>query len=100
MIPITQEVKRLICVYYLQSFMVISFVVIVDFQDQATAVSDRKTTYTQLRIDVTDGDDLPPIFEVENCVRVENICFHPTYTTEVTSNAVVSTLQKLHLMLL
>jgi hypothetical protein len=44
-------------------------VVIVDFQDQATAVSDRKTTYTQLRIDVTDGDDLPPIFEVENCVH-------------------------------
>ena len=56
--------------------------------DQATAVSDRKTTYTQLRIDITDGDDLPPIFEVENCVRVENICFHPTYTTEVTSNAI------------
>jgi len=69
-------------------------VIIVDFQDQATAVADRKTTYTQLRINITDGDDLPPVFEVENCVRVENICFHPTYTTEVTSNAIVSTLFK------
>ena len=68
--------------------------IIVDFQDQATAVPDRKTTYTQLRIDITDGDDLPPIFEVENCVRVENICFHPTCTTEVTFNAIVSTLLK------
>ncbi|CAC5424111.1 PCDH15 [Mytilus coruscus] len=60
--------------------------------DQATNTALRRISYVTMTIDVTDGDDLGPVFEYNGCFRVDNVCFNPTYTTEISPHSTATQL--------
>ncbi|XP_046579034.1 cadherin-99C-like [Haliotis rubra] len=62
------------------------YILNISASDRAYPLTNRKTSFTTLRIDITDGDDLGPVFEYSSCARYDGICYNPRYTTTVTSN--------------
>ncbi|CAC5424112.1 PCDH15 [Mytilus coruscus] len=68
------------------------YVFLISATDQATERSLRRTSTVTMTIDVTDGDDLGPVFDYHGCFRVDNVCFNPTYTTEISPHATATQL--------
>ncbi len=50
----------------------------------------KRTAYTTLRVQITDGDDLPPTFTYTGCTRHKGRCVNPVYRATVPSKGVVS----------
>ncbi|CAG2241920.1 unnamed protein product [Mytilus edulis] len=66
-----------------------TYVLNISATDQATDPLLRKTTYETLRLNILDGDDLGPVFVLDSCLQTaNNVCFHPTYTTEITNGVI------------
>ncbi|VDI00765.1 protocadherin-15, partial [Mytilus galloprovincialis] len=63
------------------------YVLRISATDQSTDPYLRHTSYVNITIDVTDGDDLGPVFEYNGCFRLDNVCFNPTYTTEISPHS-------------
>ncbi|XP_055954917.1 cadherin-99C-like [Patella vulgata] len=51
-----------------------------------------RVTYTTLAVRIEDGDDLPPVFEYDSCIKDGGICFNPEYRADYTSLSTVSSL--------
>ncbi|VDI20213.1 protocadherin Fat 4, partial [Mytilus galloprovincialis] len=66
-----------------------TYILNISATDQATDPLLRKTTYETLRLNILDGDDLGPVFVLDSCLQTaNNVCFHPTYTTEITNGVI------------
>ncbi|XP_076073462.1 cadherin-10-like isoform X2 [Mytilus galloprovincialis] len=63
-----------------------------DSSDLAQVISERRTSTVTMTIDVRDGDDLGPVFDYQGCFRVDNVCFNPTYTTDISPHSTASQL--------
>ena len=50
----------------------------------------RRTAYTTMRVQITDGDDQGPTFKYNGCYSYLGSCIDPQYSASVPSNAVVS----------
>ncbi|CAG2192222.1 PCDH15 [Mytilus edulis] len=61
-------------------------------EDLAQVISERRTSTVTMTIDVRDGDDLGPVFDYQGCFRVDNACFNPTYTTDISHHSTASQL--------
>ncbi|XP_076076081.1 cadherin-99C-like isoform X1 [Mytilus galloprovincialis] len=68
------------------------YVLRISATDQSTDANLRRTSYVNITIDVTDGDDLGPVFEYNGCFRLDNVCFNPTYTTEISPHSTATRL--------
>ncbi|VDI20591.1 protocadherin-15 [Mytilus galloprovincialis] len=64
----------------------------VSVTDLAQVISERRTSTVTMTIDVRDGDDLGPVFDYQGCFRVDNACFNPTYTTDISHHSTASQL--------
>ncbi|XP_071130290.1 cadherin-99C-like [Mytilus edulis] len=64
----------------------------VSVTDLALVISERRTSTVTMTIDVRDGDDLGPVFDYQGCFRVDNVCFNPTYTTDISPHSTASQL--------
>lgn len=43
-----------------------------------------------MTIDVSDGDDLGPVFYYNGCFQVDDVCFNPTYMSEIPRHSTAS----------
>ena len=48
----------------------------------------KRTSFTTIRITITDGDDRGPAFEYSTCTRHRDVCIDAHYTATVQSNQV------------
>ncbi|XP_076073463.1 uncharacterized protein LOC143045057 isoform X3 [Mytilus galloprovincialis] len=64
----------------------------VSVTDLAQVISERRTSTVTMTIDVRDGDDLGPVFDYQGCFRVDNVCFNPTYTTDISPHSTATEL--------
>ncbi|VDI10651.1 protocadherin-15 [Mytilus galloprovincialis] len=60
--------------------------------DQATNSSLRHTSTVTMTIDVSDGDDLGPVFYYNGCFQVDDVCFNPTYMSEISRHSTTAQL--------
>ncbi|XP_074647691.1 cadherin-99C-like [Tubulanus polymorphus] len=58
--------------------------------DRPADVSKTLVSFTTLRVNITDADDLPPAFIYAGCVTYKEVCVNPQYTADIISNGGVS----------